>query len=301
MFELKRIGIIRRASAWLLDAILLSVLVTGFMWVISLICRFGEAQDLANEYYAAWEDYRKEYIPGVAEFYGFTYEETEDGGYTIQKDGEEKTLADVIAALTESEGGDEATAEAYQKYRELPPAEEVNRQYSYVHNLLFLCISLGLFLSYMILEFILPLILKNGQTVGKKVFGICLVRPDCVKIAPIALFARTLIGKFAIETMFPILLVFLFFYARMGLLSVILLAALAILNIVLFFATKNRTPIHDVLAYTVAADIKTQMIYSSQEELAEKKAAAKRERVMAGEAVKVPEERADGQGKADKQ
>ena len=37
MFELRKIGIVRRASAWLLDAILLSVLAVGFMWIIPII------------------------------------------------------------------------------------------------------------------------------------------------------------------------------------------------------------------------------------------------------------------------
>ena len=278
MFDLKKIGIIRRASAWLLDAILLAVLATGFMWIISLICGYSAAERLANEQYAAWEDFRKEDIPGVAEFYGFTYEEAEDGSYTVSKDGESASLQDVMDKLDKSEGQDEGTAEAYSRYKELPPAAKVNAQYRYVYSLLFMMVSLGIFFSYMILEFILPLILKNGQTVGKKVFGICLVRPNCVKIAPIALFGRTLIGKFAIETMFPILLLFLFFLGGLGILALILLAALFILNIVLFFATKNRTPIHDVLAYTVAVDMRLQMIYESEEELNAKKAAAKRVR-----------------------
>ena len=42
-------------------------------------------------------------------------------------------------------------------------------------------------------------------------------------------------------------------------------------NIILFFATKNRTPIHDIFAYTVATDMKLQMIFQSEEELIEKK------------------------------
>lgn len=270
MFELRRISIVRRLSALLLDAILLAVLATGGIYVISLICRYGEAESLASEYYNEWETFRKDYIPQVAEYYGFTYEE--DGeNYTITKDGEAVSLYDVAEILEQSGGNDPATAEAYAAYKGLTPADKVNMQYGYVFNLLFMMVSLGILFAYLILEFILPIIFKNGQTVGKKVFDVCLVRTDCVKIGNLSLFARTFLGKYAIETMFPILLVFLFFFGGTGLVSVILLIALTILNIVLFFATKNRTPIHDLLADTAAADMKLQMIFGSEEELIQKK------------------------------
>ena len=274
MFELRKIGIVKRASAWLLDAILLAVLATGFMYVVSLICHFEREQKLANAYYAEWEDYRKEYIGGVAAYYGFTYEESEDGEtYTLTKGEAPASLEDVVDALSSDENRAESPAmtEAYEKYLLLTPADTVDLQIQLVYNLLFMMVSIGILLAYVCLEFIVPTILKNGQTIGKKVFGICLVRPDCVKITNISLFARTILGKFAIETMFPILLVFLFIFGGLGMLAVILLLALFILNTVLFFATKNRTPIHDIFAGTVVVDMKLQMIYESPEDLIAKK------------------------------
>ncbi len=271
MFELRKIGIIKRASAWLLDAILLAVLATGFMWIISLICNYNAEEDLANEYYAEWEDFRKDYVPDVAAHYGYVYRETEDG-YTLTKDGKDATLGDLMLELDRSENRDGAMEEAYLAYHDLVPVEKVNAQYQYVYSLLFMLASIGILLAYIVLEFIVPLILKNGQTVGKKVFAICVVRPNCVKIAGIALFARTILGKYTIETMFPVLLAFLFFFGGLGLLALILLAALLLLNTILFFATKNRTPIHDLIAGTATADMKLQIIYDSEEELNEKKA-----------------------------
>lgn len=270
MFELRKIGFIKRASALLLDAILLAVLTTGFMFVISLICQYDRAEELADSYYAQWEDFRKDYIGKVAEFYGFTYTVDEEG-YTVTKDGKESSLNEVVQALIDSNGQDEATREAYAAYENLPPVEKVNAQYRYVYTMLFMMVSVGIFLAYLVLEFILPLIFKNGQTIGKKIFGICLVRPDCVKITNLALFARTFVGKFAIETMFPVLLIFLFLFGGLGVLAIILFFAITILNVVLFFATRNKTPIHDIIAGTVAADMKLQMIFGSQEELNEKR------------------------------
>ncbi len=285
MFELKKIGFVKRASALLLDAILLAVLTTGFMWIISLICHYSREEALANEQYAAWETFREEYIKskdgkqGIAEYYGFTYEEDENGGYTVSKDGIGKSLDDVLLALDASEGKDEATAEAYTAYKALPPAQIVNAQYRYVYTMLFMMVSIGILLSYLLLEFALPLIFKNGQTIGKKVFGICLVRPDCVKITALSLFARTVLGKFAIETMFPVLLVFLFFFSHLGWLAIVLFAGIILLNVVMYFTSRNRTPIHDLLAGTVAVDMRLQRIYASEEELNREKALTQRELV----------------------
>ena len=270
MFELRKIGIVKRFSAQLLDVILLAVLATGFMYVISLICNYSAEEELATHNYTVWEDFRKTYVGDVAAQYGFTYEEDGDN-YTIKKDGEASSLDALVSELKKSEGKDEATKEAYDVFVTLPTAAEVNAQYSYVYNLLFMMTSIGILLSYIVLEFILPIIFKNGRTVGKKVFGICLVRPDCVKITTLSLFVRTFVGKYAIETMFPVLLVFLFLFGGLGLLAIILFAALELLNIILFFALKNRTPIHDLLAGTVAADMKLQMIFQSEQELIDKK------------------------------
>ncbi len=282
------------------------------MWIISLICGFEKNNELATQYNSEWTEFRKECIPDAAEYYGFTYEETERG-YIVTKDGEEKALGNIVAALIEDvaghygftykrsenaitdAGGNYVTvddvikamdasaeeepgmAQTFRRYAALPSEGAVSNLYSFLYNMLFMIVSLGCFFAYLCLEFILPLILKNGQTVGKKVFGICLVHPNCVKINGIALFARSILGKYAIETMFPVLLVFLFFFAGIGLLAVILFAALLLLNAVLFFATKNRTPIHDLIAVTVATDMRAQVIYASEEELKEKKEEVRRQ------------------------
>ena len=278
MFELRKIGIVKRLSAQLLDLILIAVLATGVIFVISLICNYSSEEELATQYYTEWEDFRKEYVGEIAQYYGFTYEEDGDT-YTITKDGEVSSLGELMQKLSDSNGEDSVMKEAYDAFKALTPVAKVNLQYRYVYSLLFTMTSIGILLSYIILEFIIPIILKNGQTIGKKIFGICLVRSDCVKITNLSLFARTLLGKYVIETMFPILLAFLFFFGGLGILAIILFAALELLNIILFFVTKNRTPIHDLIAGTVATDIKLQMIFQSSEELAEKKALVQRETV----------------------
>ena len=274
MFELKKIGIIRRASALLLDAILLAVLSTGFIWIISLICNFTTHQNTLTDYWAEWDGYREEYFEDIASEYGFIYMVNEGSGeYTLTTlDGTASNENELLKALNEDESRSERMQQALDAYNALPARAKVDALERLVLSMLFMMVSIGILLAYMILEFVLPIILKNGQTVGKKVFSICLVKPNCVKMPTLALFARTLLGKFAIETMFPILLIFLLLFGGLGWLAIVLLAAITLLNVVLFFATKNRTVIHDLLASTVAVDMKLQMIYATEEELAAKKA-----------------------------
>lgn len=290
MFELKKIGIIKRLSALLLDVVLLAVLTTGFMWIISLICKFEKQQDLLSEYSAGWDDYCKKYYVKIDEYYGYEFEINEkDDTYTLKKDGKEVPSTSLLSDMLDDEGkileGTDAY-EAYTAYKDAPYAHKYDSQFGYVVSLIFMMVSIGLLLGYLVLEFIIPLFFKNGQTIGKKVFGICLVKENCVKIKPIALFARTLLGKFAIETMFPVALLYMFLFSGGGVLMLILIAALLILDIVLFFVTKNKTPIHDMLAATVVVDAKTQMIYASEDELIAAKTLQDKEEAVAPEQAK---------------
>ena len=290
MFELKKIGIIKRLSALLLDAVLLAVLTTGFMCLIGLICKFDKQQDKLTEYGEKWNDYCLTYYGEIADYYGYTFEVGEDKSFTLKKDGKEELSTSLLSAMLEDKGkkleGTDAY-NAYTVYQETPYAHKYDSQFSYVVSLIFMMISIGLLLSYIALEFVIPLFFKNGQTIGKKVFGIGLVKENCVKIKPIALFARTLLGKFAIETMFPVALLYMFLFSGGGILMLILIAALALLDIIMFFVTKNKTPIHDMLAATVAIDMKTQMIYASEDELIAKKTLQDREEATAPEQQKM--------------
>ena len=318
MFEIRKIGIVRRASALLLDAILLAVLATGFMYLISLMCNYSGQDAKVRSYYTQWDDYRIEYMADIADSIdGFEYVEAEDGNhkilkdglesspdvlisalinsicekheelgfayhqngsnYSILKDGKPSSLGELIDTLLEDVDEPDRMDEALIAYGNLPSISTINNQERYNRTLLFLMITFGILLSYAVLEFILPIVFKNGQTVGKKVFSIGLVRPNCVKITILSLFTRTFVGKYAIETMFPLLLVFMFFFTGNKILAIILFAALTLFNVIVFFVTKNRTPIHDILSGCVAADMRVQMVYDTEEEMIEQKKAKHKE------------------------
>ena len=57
----------------------------------------------------------------------------------------------------------------------------------------------------------------------------------------------------------------------MGFLGVLLVGGLTLIQAILFFGSRNHTPIHDKLAQTVAVDMASQRIFESPEALLEYK------------------------------
>ena len=128
-------------------------------------------------------------------------------------------------------------------------------------------VSLGILLSMLVLEFAIPLFFKNGQTIGKKVFGVAVMHENGVKVNTITLFIRTFLGKYAVETMCPALLVLMLFTSN-AITSVIVMALLIIFELVIFIWKKETRPfIHDVFAKTVCVDLASQMIFETEAEM----------------------------------
>lgn len=239
IFDIQKASVLKRISAFILDAILICIVATGFAVLMSQITDYDGHSDRLEEYYASYE----------AE-YGVTFRMTE----------EER------AAMTKEE------QEQYKKaYEALTADKEAMKEYAKVFNLTLTIISLSILLSFAATEFVVPLCLKNGQTVGKKVFGIGVIRTDGVKMNPLMLFVRTFLGKFTLETMIPVLIIVMICFNSIGLMGLIVLCAELLLQIILFFATKTNSLIHDLLAGTVCVDMASQMIFASESEMIEYK------------------------------
>ena len=146
---------------------------------------------------------------------------------------------------------------------------EVMRTYSMVVNLTLIIASLSILFGYLVLEFLVPLWLGNGQTLGKKIFGIALMRQDGVKITPLMLFARTILGKYTLETMIPVLIVIMLLFQMIGLIGTLILGLILLLQVILLIATRTNSALHDLLACTVAVDMASQMMFDSPEALLE--------------------------------
>ena len=233
MFDLQKASMLKRASAWLLDVILLSVLATGFALLLSAAFGYDNYNDNLQRYYTESE-----------QLYGIDFNISDEEYLAL---GEEDRLR---------------YADAYAK---LNDDADVSRAFSIIIQLS-LAMSLSVLLAYMALEFAVPVWLKNGQTIGKKIFGLAVMRTDSVRVKPIAMLIRTLLGKYTIETMAPLLIIFLILFGSLGTVGLIMLAALALLQIVLIAATHTNSAIHDILAQTVVVDMESQMIFDSARE-----------------------------------
>ncbi len=229
MQEMQRADMWKRMSAALLDLILLAMVAVGMAYVMTTVLRY--------------DSYEAEFKTIAAEH-----------GVNLDLTSEE------LSEFTEEERAQyEAAADAFAK------DEEANRIYALLFNLTLVIISVGVLLAYLLMEFAVPLMFGNGQTLGKKIFGIGVMRVDGIKLSPLLLFIRTVLGKFAVETMVPVYVFIMLIFSMVGIEGLIIVLGLLVLQIVLLVAGRNRMSIHDRLSHTVAVDFHSQRIFDSVE------------------------------------
>ncbi len=156
---------------------------------------------------------------------------------------------------------------------------EAVHAYSMMSSLMLLIASAAILIAILLMEFVVPLMLKEGRTLGKKIFGICLIRTDGVRVNNLQLFTRTILGKFAVETMLPVyILLNLFFGSGIGMFGTVILFGLGIAQVAIICFTRNNSLIHDLLAGTTVVDFASQRIFRSTDDLIEyqKQVAAER-------------------------
>ena len=237
VIDLQKPNIWKRISAAMFDILILTMLVVGIGLVLSAVTGYNSFNETLQNAYDKYEAQ-----------YQIEFEIT----------GEE------YLAMTESE---KATYDA--AYDALIKDEEAMYAYNMVLSLTMLIITGSILIGYLILEFFVPLKLGNGQTIGKKIFGVGVMRVDCVQLTTIQLFIRTILGKFTIETMIPVYIVIMIFFNIIGVEGTIIMGALVLVQLVILCATRTRSGIHDLLAGTVTVDIASQRIFKDQEALLE--------------------------------
>ena len=235
--DLQKPSIWKRISASMFDCLLLVIVVVGIGFVLSAVTGYNEYNQTLQD---AYDRYESEYE--------IEFEIT----------GEE------YLAMTEAE---KATYDA--AYDALVKDKDAMYAYNMVLSLTMVIISGSILLATIILELLVPLKLGNGQTIGKKIFGIGVMRIDAVQLTTIQLFIRTVLGKFTIETMIPVYIVIMIFFNIIGVEGTIILGVLALVQLVMLCVTRNRYVIHDLLAGTVVIDIASQKIFKDQEALLE--------------------------------
>ena len=236
-YDFQRASLMKRIPAWLLDIILLITLATGLMAGMSYLLDIDSHSKALDDVYTRYEQ----------EFdieFGVTTEQMQQM--------KEEELAKY-----------EAASEALSKDTEAQKAFEM------MLNMTLLTMAVGILGAFLLLEFLVPLWLKNGQTLGKKCFGIALMRKDGIKVTPFMMFARTILGKYTVETMIPLLMLVMLFFGFMGFEGLLLAGGLLLAQIIIPIATRNKTAIHDLMACTVAVDLASQMIFDSVEAMEE--------------------------------
>lgn len=236
MYDFQRASMWKRISAALFDGIFLSIVVVGCALLLSIILNY-DGQSMQFEKIC----------------------DTYEAQYNVDFDVDYDTLTEEERAKY-----DEAQAALYADV-------EAIKIYSMLTNYIFVIVTFSILLGYLLIEFVMPLIFKNGQTIGKKIFGVAVMREDGVKLSPTLLFVRTVLGKYTLETMVPVFILVMIFLGMMGIVGVVVIAAILIAQIVLLIVTKARTPLHDKLAHTVTVDFTSQMIFETTEEMIEYK------------------------------
>lgn len=237
VYDLQKASMWKRIAAWMFDGILTATLAVGFGLLLSVLLGYDAYN---NEMETAFVSYEAQY--GVV--FDISQEE-----YLAMTDAQRQNYEDAYAALTT----DEAFLYAYNMSL----------------NLTLVITTVSILLSMIVWEFVVPLIFGNGQTLGKKIFALGLVRVDGVKVNNLQLFARMLLGKFTIETMLPVYILMLLFWGSIGILGTAVLLGLAIAQLLTVVMSRSNAFLHDLLAGTAVVDIGSQMIFRSTEDLIE--------------------------------
>ena len=235
MIDLQRAGWGKRIMAAIFDGILFATLAVGLAALLS----FSFGYDVQVEEYAAIMD-------GYEQEYGVDLEASTEG-MTPTEQAAHQEKVDAV-------------------YNELKQNTEFMALYSKMSNMRLLMLSFSPLGALLLMELLIPLFLGNGQTVGKKIFGIGLMHVEGIRITGKQVFIRAILGKYSVELMLPIYILLMTLTAGLGIVGWLLLAVLLIAQIVCVAITRTNALIHDVLASTVAVDLASQQIFEDMED-----------------------------------
>lgn len=234
---LQKASLGKRLIAAIFDGIILSIIAVGMATLLSLAFGYDGYMDTVNDAYARYEqEYGVKFNIGLQEYEKMTEEQK------AQYDAANKALSadpDVIYA------------------------------YSMLINLTLLILTFSVLIAVAAVEFAVPLLFGNGQTLGKKIFGIAVMHTDSIKVNNVQLFVRAILGKFALELMIPLSIVLMIFFNSIGIISIVVLLILLVVQLICFFSSRTHSLLHDVLAGTVAVDLASQRIFENRQQLLE--------------------------------
>ena len=233
--SLQKANFWKRISAFMFDIIVTVMLALGFATVINVFCDYDQKAADLNAYYAQYE-----------ETYGIDFNISEED-YNLLSPEQKAIYNDANLAMQKDQGFQDASM--------------------IIFNLTLLMYGGGAFAAYLVWYFVIPLFFGYGRTMGKKIFGLAVIRTNCVKVSAPVLFIRTTIGMFAIETMLPLSLLIMIWFNMMGIVGLITIGLLGILQIGVLISSHTNASIHDLLTDTVVVEFMSQQIFDTQEDL----------------------------------
>jgi len=235
MYDFQKANTWKRISAALFDFIMLVMVIMGFAYALSSAINYTSYFSELEAHYARYEEnYNLDFDISLEEYNALTEEER-------------ATFDEASTAFSKDAA--------------------VNKTYNMLLSLTLVIAIFSILLAYILLELVVPLLFKNGQTLGKKIFGIGVMRIDGVRLTPFLLFVRSILGKYTIETMIPVFCAVMIYFNAMTAAALLILGIMLIVQLGLIIANRERTPIHDKLSSTVTVDITSQLIFENVEEL----------------------------------
>ena len=247
--DLQKASIWKRTAAWMFDGILLGILAVAFGVLISWVLGYDAHSKTLEQAYDKYENQ-----------YGVVFEislETYEGMTPEQRDRYDAAYAALIAD------------------------EEAMYAYNMMINQTLVILTVAILLATVVIEWLVPLYLGHGRTLGKKIFGLALIRNDGVQMNNMQLFTRAILGKYTVETMVPVLIILMIYWGTMGVAGTLILGALTIGQAACLIFTRSNSAIHDLMAGTVVVDFASQTIFRTTEDLI-----AYKKRVAAEKAAK---------------
>lgn len=227
---------IKRLAAYLIDLILLLAITAGVsVWIGTAMDYSGQMDALQGVY----TDYEQKY--GIKDLDSITQEEYQ--------------------ALSQADK--DKYENAWTEMDEDPAARNTLNMIVLTR---IIALGVGTLLGYLILEVLLPLVFKNGQTLGKKALGLCVMHKDHVRVGVMQVILRAVVGKYFVGTLIPLVLLMVPNFSIWIISGSTIVAVIAMAQAFIVLMSQANCGIHDKLFHTVVADFNQQYIFDTLEE-----------------------------------
>lgn len=229
---LQKAPFFKRLLALMLDWMFIVIIIFTCVIPMSFLLKVDEYSEKFDQYYSEYE-----------KKYGVDFDLTEEQ----------------FNAMTEEE------LKLYEEaYNALTSDEEANKAHDTLFKHMLGSIELAILAGYLVMDVLFPLMLKNGQTLGKRVFGLAVRRANGEPTNMITILSRTVVGKFTVETAIPALVICSVLMGSLNLFGVLYVVAILVANIVLLI--KKNKVLHDILADTMVVAVPAPTSRAKKEE-----------------------------------